>query len=312
MYSETGLELAQAQQGVLRLHRIDVKLSSLLAEQQTLAAKLAEFDRKLNKENADVERLERTSIPQLFYSVLGRLDAKIDEQQREALAAQMKYSQAARDIEEIRKEVEDLSTERVQYADSETSYTELFSKKKFVLMESGTQAGQLLMDMTEKLEAARYSKAQTDEAISAGSAALFSLQRILDCLGSAEDWGNWDLIGGGILCDLAKHSDIDDARVLAEKSQYLLRQFRTELADVKIETDLRVEVGDFTSFADFFFDGLIADWCMQTEIYSAQENVTRVFGQVKDVLEKLTYISGQQAVICEDLKTEIDNTVMNA
>ena len=99
---------------------------------------------------------------------------------------------------------------------------------------------------------------------------------------------------------------------MAEKSQYLLRQFRTELADVKIETNLRVEVDDFTSFADFFFDGLIADWCMQTEIYSAQENVTRVFGQVKDVLEKLTYISGQQAVICEDGKTEIDNRVMNA
>jgi len=187
MYSETGLELAQAQQGVLRLHRIDVKLSSLLSEQQTLGAKLTEFDKKLNKENADVERLERASIPQLFYFVLGRLDAKIDEQQREALAAQMKYNQAARDIEEIRKEVEDLSTERVQYADSEKTYAELFSKKKFALMESGSQAGQLLMDMTEKLEAAGYSKAQTDEAISAGSAALLSLQRILDCLGSAED-----------------------------------------------------------------------------------------------------------------------------
>ena len=47
---------------------------------------------------------------------------------------------------------------------------------------------------------------------------LDSLDSVLSSLESAEGWGTWDLLGGGLISDLAKHSHIDDAKVEAENN----------------------------------------------------------------------------------------------
>ena len=101
------------------------------------------------------------------------------------------------------------------------------------------------------------------EAIDAGYWAINSLKTARDNLNSAKNWGLLDMFGGGFFSTMLKHSKIDQARQNMEHTKYDLRNFSRELNDVNIACDLNINIGDFLSFADYFFDGFVADWMVQ-------------------------------------------------
>ena len=97
-----------------------------------------------------------------------------------------------------------------------------------------------------------------------------------------------DMLGGGLLTDLAKHSHMDEAQAGAEHLQVLLSRFKTELADVHITVQTgQVNVDGILRFADFFFDGLIADWTVLSRIHDSQASVSQVEEQVSSALSRL-------------------------
>ena len=72
-----------------------------------------------------------------------------------------------------------------------------------------------------------------------------------------------------------------------EKAKEQLKIFQRELSDLCLSVDLRMEVGGFLSFADFFFDGLVADYLVQSKIASAREQVEDAIVVVTDTLDVL-------------------------
>lgn len=56
------------------------------------------------------------------------------------------------------------------------------------------------------------------------------------------------------MSDMMKHSHIDDAKNRLNNAQSLMRNFRTELADVNMNLDIHINTDGFMKFADFFFD----------------------------------------------------------
>lgn len=66
-----------------------------------------------------------------------------------------------------------------------------------------------------------------------------------------------------------------------------LKRFQRELKDVNIPLDLRMEVGSFLSFADFFFDGFVADYLVQSKISEAKEQVSDAIIRVEQILNEL-------------------------
>ena len=50
---------------------------------------------------------------------------------------------------------------------------------------------------------------------------------------------------------------------------------------------IKVDIGSFAKFADFFFDGLFADWFVQSKINESLSNVESAIGRVKSLLEDL-------------------------
>ena len=130
-------------------------------------------------------------------------------------------------------------------------------------------------------------KKEIHEAIAAGERALNSLYAAQDKLKSARGWGMIDLFGGGLFTDMVKHSKMNDASRCMEDAKCYLKAFQRELKDVNLSLDLRMEVGGFLSFADFFFDGLVADYLVQSKIASAREQVEDAIVMVKNVLTAL-------------------------
>ena len=125
------------------------------------------------------------------------------------------------------------------------------------------------------------------EALDAGERALSSLRNAQEKLNSAGNWGLFDMFGGGLFSTIMKRSKMDDAQQLMEVAKTDLKQLQRELKDVNIPLDLRMEVGSFLSFADFFFDGFVADYLVQSKISEAKEQVSDAIIRVEQILNEL-------------------------
>lgn len=312
MNDEINRQMEEAQQGIFRLRKIDAMIGSLQKEQQNLTKKISEFKDILDKEDLDVEKLQHKNLAHLFYSVLANLEERVEKEQREALAAQLKYDQAVRDLENIKSEISKFTLERSEYNACENEYNRLYAEKKETLLKSNEEIAVQILDLTEQLTNSKNNIKEIGEALAAGQSIISSLETAQNSLDSAEGWGTWDLFGGGLITDLIKHSHIDDAKSQVEKTQSLLLHFKTELADVRIESDIHIETDGFSKFADFFFDGLIADWFMQSKIHDSQDSVNQVKEQVQDVINKLGSLERNEIYIIEKTEKELDELITNA
>lgn len=80
---------------------------------------------------------------------------------------------------------------------------------------------------------------------------------------------------------------MDEASRLMEQARYDLKKFQKELRDVTVNTDLSLNCGDFLTFADFFWDGVVADWLVQSKINEARSQVEQAIPQVEQILSNL-------------------------
>lgn len=131
------------------------------------------------------------------------------------------------------------------------------------------------------------------EAIMAGERALSSLQIAEQRLSSARGWGIFDLLGGGFITGMIKHSKLSDASDYLERAKEDLKLFQKELRDVDVPTELRIDIGGFLTFADFFFDGLIADYMVQSKIANARTEVQDAIMRVQYLLQRLKSMDWQ-------------------
>lgn len=133
----------------------------------------------------------------------------------------------------------------------------------------------------------RENVAEMNEAIIAGKRTLSTLKEARDSLKSAGNWGVADLLGGGFIIDMVKHSKLEDAKEKLEAAKVQMQCFQKELKDVELPSEFRVEIDGFLTFADFFFDGLIADWLVQTRINDAKEEVEHAIVSVENLVRDL-------------------------
>ena len=125
------------------------------------------------------------------------------------------------------------------------------------------------------------------EAIAAGQRARESLLAARDRLERAGNWGLFDLFGGDLLSGIMKHQRVQEASNCLERARADLMTFRKELGDLSVPVDFAVRVDSFLTFADFFFDGLLVDYLVQSKIHRAKEQVNDALIHVEQLLSGL-------------------------
>lgn len=131
---------------------------------------------------------------------------------------------------------------------------------------------------------------EVNEAIQAGEQSMRSLREARRALDSAGNWGLLDILGGkngGLISGLFKHSKMSDAQRNIELAKRDLSRFQNELRDVQDLNYLNVEIGGFLTFADFFFDGLLADLFVQSKISEAKRQVDEAISRVQMIVNQL-------------------------
>ena len=305
-------KLQQLQEQMARSKQLEAMIKELRNQRDSLTAQVRELESIKLEEQADVDRLEGRSLAAFFYNVIGKMDEQLDKERQEAYAARVKYDAAARELEGVEADLRRYESELSALRGCEHRYDEVLKEKADAIKAAGGSNGEEILKLEERNAFLESQKKELQEAISAGNAALSTTQQVLSSLDSAEGWGTWDLFGGGLVADLAKHSHLDEAQGAIEQLQSQLRRFKTELADVTIQTDMQVNVDGFLRFADYFFDGLFADRAVLDKINQSQSQVQNTKSQIASVLSRLDSMMRTLEQEQVQIKSKLDTLVRDA
>lgn len=128
---------------------------------------------------------------------------------------------------------------------------------------------------------------QVSEAINLTNQILGYVEQAERSLSSARNWGFFDVLGGGFITDLIKHSKLNRARSAMDDVNYLMQRLQQVLGSIQMPADYRMEIGNFATFADFFFDGVFADVYMVSKIMQSLDEVRRLKGKLYELKVKL-------------------------
>lgn len=304
--------LRRLQAQCARKKKLEATVSELRAQRDAYARRAEECKQRFSDEQADVTRLERPSLTAFLYNLLGKMEEKMSREQREAYAAQIQYEAAVREWKDAEEELQQCEEELCALQGCEERYAALVQEKTQAVKAAGGETAETILRLEERAGYLTGQKQELQEALQAGNAALTCADHILSELDSAEGWGTWDLLGGGLLTDLAKHSHLDDAQASVEALQTCLRRFKTELADVTIDADLQVSIEGFLRVADYLFDGILADWAVLDQIHSSQSQVQHTRSQILDVLDHLRTLQDQAEAEQARIAREIEQLVSSA
>lgn len=280
-------KLAELRYRLSRKQHLEAALDSLYTQRRELSENIRTLESSRDSEQADVDRLEKRGLANLFYSVSGKLEERLEKERAEASAAALRWQSAQRELDGLTYDIEQYEAELRTLEDCQARYDGLLREKMEQVKASGGPEAMELLRLDERIAALCAQIKELKEAVCAGGEARRTTDAILSCLDSAEGWGTWDLIGGGLLSDLAKHSRLDDAQEYVCLLQRQLSRFRAELADVSLDADIQISVDGFLRFADFFFDGLFSSLGVLERIHDAQAQVSRVSSSLAGTISRL-------------------------
>ncbi|MGD6994090.1 hypothetical protein [Sutcliffiella horikoshii] len=307
MFTDLNQELLEVKDNLRKKAKYEEhieRLSTYLAEEKR---KKIQLESLLEKEEDDVARIEGFTLTSVFYSMIGKKLEKLDQEQKEALVAKLKYTEAVETIQDVEQELAEFQALLAPVANAPVRYEKIIREKEKLIHDSNSVWSVKLFDLADKEADLQTNLNEYDEAIDAGQLALHALERALSSLDSAKGWSTFDMFGGGMVSTAMKHSRLDEAKAHIHQAQNKLRVFQDELLDIKHHFDSTIEVGGMLTFADYFFDGLIVDWMVHGKITESYDQTSQIIGRVSRLLGSLKGQRNQMEEALLSVKEEKKN-----
>lgn len=306
-YSDQLLEL---QVQIAEKEHIETKLHNLRTQKEDLEYSVSKLSYEKTLENEDVENLEGGSLLGFILRLTGGYEKRLSKEQQEAYAATVKYDTAVSELEAVELDIRHCEGELARIRSREREYEKLLKERKEALAQSDTPAGEEIRRLQDIIASQTARKKELLEAIEAGNRAKGIADQVGEHLSEASSWGTFDLLGGGLLSDLAKHDHIDQAQKLVEALQVQLRRFNTELADVNQRIDATpVVIDSFTKFADFFFDDIFSSLSVSQKIDTSIGNLNQTRLQIERMLDRLQPMLAQTELNIKNAQFALENLV---
>ena len=194
---EFDAELKDLRERIARLRRNTVRLETLRGQEAEALADTERLRRVWSAEQKDVEDLGRLSFASIAAKLSGRGEERLEREEAEACAARMKYDAAERQLAEIRQEIAGCEAELRADQGCEARFRQVLEEKREALKLGNSAAAERIIALEERLAELQSRLRELEEARSAGEDVRRRLDQVLASLGSAENWGTWDVIGGG-------------------------------------------------------------------------------------------------------------------
>lgn len=312
MFEELNTKLEQSRLNISKYQRLGNKLADYRKQLNELEKKKSSLESELKKEEKDYDNLLKKNISNLFLEMLGKMEAREQKEYQEVIAVKLKLEETENQLTNLINSIHHLEDERASLFGCEREFEELSKIKYQKLSESNTANAEKIKTYEEQMNSLKCNLEEIEEAVAAGKSVLEKIAVVKDNLDHAHGWGTWDILGGGMISDVMKHSYLENAQTAVNSIQTLLHRFHTELTDIKLEENLTVQIDGFTKFADFFFDGIFADWAVQSKINSSIDEISSLHSKVDRVMDKLNALRRTTESNLTSTKLQLNNFIENS
>lgn len=302
MVLQLNSKIKKAQERLHLKQKWERQLTSYQLELSQSQTRLLDLREKLEKENQDVDKLVGLSITSILLTVLGTKEERLKQEKQEAVLAKLQYDEAQAEIEDLEQEIKIVHTNLQNVMNADQELEQLLKEKEGYMRLISSDINSHLNTLDEQANHIATKELEMEEAILAGNAVKQSLKQASASLESAEGWGTLDMFGGGVISTAVKHNHIDEASKHMHDAQHLAKKLKRELEDIGTEFTESMELSNLTRFADFFFDGLITDWVIQTQINDSLAQVNAYKYQVTSLVKQIEKEKNQIVKQLQDLE----------
>lgn len=269
--------------------RWEKQLTRLKQQRYQASEEKGRLEQFLAEEIKDVERLQSWSLANLYYTLTGQKQERLTKEDEEVLRAKERFELAVAEVNAIDIEMQQITDKLASVRHWKERLHTAETRKETLVRAHSAEVALQLDQLAHQRAAVLRERKEVDEALQAGRSAVAALRRAEEKFESASNWSTYDLLGGGMIATHMKHSRYDDAQGEVQSANSRIRAFQREIADVKelmASTEL-VSIGDGLKMADYFFDGLIADWLVNGRITDSLEAVRNGKRTISDAISKL-------------------------
>lgn len=286
--TETGHDpLETAKERMYRYQRAQRRREELQQRVNDHERRIVKLELELEAEQADVERLTKLTLTNLFHTILRSKEEQLELERQQVLNAVLALQTARQALQDTQEDLRQVGDDLALYQHAEAEYQALMAEKEEALR-SQASLSPVLCEMEEQIAKQSLLVKELSEAWRAGKGVMGSLEAASEKLEKAENWGKWDTWGGGgMISTHKKHGYVDDAKRFIQSANHQLRNFREELGDLQRSINIHIDISDTLKMADYWFDGLITDWVVQGRIQNSQEQTLRALHQVRTVVGQL-------------------------
>ena len=278
---------------IVHLKRVESQLSTTRTSLETAYYKENKWNKKLDKELRDVEKLEGFSTKSVFYKILGSKEKQLEKERQEYLELTLQYEDLKNEIKLLEYEENLLDAKIHSKEKLERTLESLKAKREEEIIQTDPKLREVLINLSDKLEQSYHLKQELEEAMEVGGVAHNLLKQVIRQLSQVRNWGSWQGSSRSQMQRMQRRHAIDRARNLTFQIKHHLNLFDQELRDVGSRLDMNIDTSAFSNFTDYFFNNIITDWIMNQQLTNAigsakaaQDYVYDVLRQVQDRLDQ--------------------------
>ncbi|MBP1995308.1 hypothetical protein [Paenibacillus eucommiae] len=243
-----------------------------------------QWERQLNKEESDVERLKGMSFSRFFLTIRQKKETQLE---LEMLGAKLKYEEVNHEITNIKAEIEALKTKLSVVQDWDLEEKNALGNREKLLQNGDPGVVRQLHELAERKAGLKILLKELAEALQEGHIVTTKLDLAKNAFLSSIHWDSLDSSIDETAVTPGKHDELDEAIAHIHNAQQSLVRFDKEMRDVRASLTMEMDASPFLRFSDNFFDGLITDWILQGKVQSTIAQIDAKSSAIKTVLWEL-------------------------
>lgn len=260
---------------------------------------------RLEKENHDVAKLNRLSFASFWATMMQNKAGKLEKEEQEAYEALKTVKKYENEITVLKMQLDDVREELADLVHAENEYQNLLETLK------NETSDETIDQLKIEYEKVGLHEKEVKEAILAGNDVLTLLLEAKDHLGSAQGWGVYDMVGGGMLATAIKHDHINTAKKGLQNLDKKMRQFAKELNDINQVSMNAFDLSGFEVFGDYLFDNLFMDWHVQGKINRMYDKVKETSKNVEALLNRLKNDVAADQQLMKEINEKIEKHILD-
>jgi len=306
------MALKALQNKKLKLEKKVSALDTLNEERNKALLQMDEAREILKKESEDVNKMEKSSLKAYVSIIAVRYDETLEKERQEMIEAKLKYDRGKEEFERLEEKVDYYTSLKEALETTTKDYNKKLNELKEKMLKENSKFKKLYETKSNTYDRLSKELIEIDEAFDAGQIVLRKLEQSKKAFDSAANWGIFDMVGGGILATMAKHNKINAGKKILNNVSQALKDYNRELKDVDSSKfiDMEIDLSEFLTFADYFFDGIFADFTVQSRINNVKSKIFQGINEIERINQKLT---SQKQIIEKEKKRsekEIDELLM--